>query len=99
MQVVNVTASSATVQWVVPYLAYTREQYEVSYGTARSTLDQSMLVVDSETNSSASNITYSVFFQDLTPNSVYFFQVRSTNTQGEILSNILALTTLEAGMY
>lgn len=99
VQVVNVTASSAIVQWVVAYLAYTQEHYEVSYGPARERLNQSRLVVNSETNSSTSNITYSVSFQDLIPNSVYFFQLRSTNTQGETLSNIMMLTTLEAGMH
>lgn len=96
---VNVTATSATVQWLVPYLAYTQEQYNVRYGTARDALDQSMLIMNSEHNISASNITYSVSLQDLTPNIVYFFRIHSTNTQGETLSNIMTLTTLEAGMY
>lgn len=99
VQVVNVTASSATVLWLVPYLTYTQEQYDVSYGSSRDSLDRSRLVTNSELNISASNITYSVSLQDLTPNSVYFFQIRSTNTQGETVSEIMTLTTLEAGMY
>ena len=97
MQVVNVTASSAIVQWLVPYLAYTQEQYNVSYGIARDTLNQSRLVMNLEPSLSASNITYSVPLQDLIPNSVYFFQIRSTNMQGVTLSNIMTLITLETG--
>lgn len=93
----NITAYSATVQWVIPHLTYTQEQYNVSYGTTRGLLDQSSVVMSSSADISASNITYDLSIQDLMPNSVYYFQLRSTNTQGTTTSIIMTFTTLEAG--
>lgn len=97
IQAITVTAYSATVQWMVSYIAYTQEQYSVNYGITRESLDQLSLVVSSSTDTSAANITYDVAVQDLTPNTVYFFQLRSMNTYESTLSAIMTFTTLEAG--
>lgn len=95
----NVTSYSATVQWVTPYLAYTQEQYSVKYGTARESLNQSSAVLSSASDISASNSTYSIPIQDLTPNTFYYIQLHSMNTYGEITSSIMTFTTAEAGKF
>lgn len=97
IQTVNVTADSATVQWLVPYLAYTQEQYTVNYGTARQLLDQSSQVLSSSTDLSAANTTYAISIADLTPNTVYYYQLLSVNSYGRTLSAIMTFTTSEAG--
>ena len=94
----NITSNSASVQWVIPYLAYTPEQYNINYGTARDSLDQSSPILASSTNISASNMTYSISIQELTPNRVYYFQLRSMNTYGVTTSAIMTLRTLESGI-
>lgn len=99
IRTVNVTADSATVQWVVPYLAYTQEQYSVSYGTARDSLDQSSPILSSTADISASNVTYNVSIQDLIPNTAYYFQLLSRNTFGMTTSATMTFTTMEAGNY
>lgn len=99
MKTVNITAYSATVQWVTPYLAYTPEQYVVSYGTMRESLNQRSPVLSSITDIAASNLTYDVFIPDLSPNTEYFYQVHSTNTYTTTASVIMNFTTLEAGKF
>ena len=93
----NITANSVAVQWVVPYLAYGQEQYNMSYGTARGSLSQSRLVSGNEVDVSALNITYNTSLEDLAPNTAYYIQIRSTNAIGDTLSETLEFTTLEAG--
>ncbi len=93
----NITSYSATVQWATPYLAYTQEQYNVNYGTARDSLDQTSPTLSSTTDISASNITYDMPLQDLAPNTAYYFQLHSMNTYETTTSGIMAFTTLEAG--
>lgn len=93
----NITAYSATVQWVTPYLAYTQEQYTVNYGTTIDSLTLSTPVLSSGTVPSAFNVTYDIAMQDLTPNTVYYFQLHSMNTYGQTTSTIMTFTTAEAG--
>lgn len=94
----NITAYSATVQWVTPYLAYTQEQYTVNYGTTIDSLTLSTPVLSSGTVPSAFNVTYDIAMQDLTPNTVYYFQLHSMNTYGQTTSTIMTFTTAEAGI-
>lgn len=91
------TGYSAAVEWVMPYLAYTQEQYTVNYGTSSGSLDQSSIAISSTSDVSAANLTYSVSIQDLTPNTVYYFQLSSMNTRGAIVSSVMTFTTSEAG--
>ena len=97
LQAVNITAYSVIVQWVVPYLNYTQEQYIVIYGISREILNLSSLTVASSTDISASNITYNTSMRGLIPNTAYYFQLRSINSFGTTLSEIMIFTTLEAG--
>ena len=97
VQTVNTTAYSTSVQWLVPYLTYTQEQYIVNYGTGRESLDTSSEVQGSTANISAVNVTYYVSLQELAPNTGYYYQIRSTNSRGSTLSPIMMFTTSEAG--
>lgn len=98
VQTVNITSTSVTVQWVVPHLSYTPEQYTINYGTARETLDQRSAVLSSHADISLSNTTYQLTLQGLAPNTNYFFQLRSMNSFGETTTEIMAFMTSEAGM-
>ena len=94
----NITSSSTIVQWVVPYLSYTPEQYTINYGTARETLDQRSATLSSTTDISATNTTYRISLQGLAPNTIYFFQLHSVNTHGETTAAVMMFMTSEAGM-
>ena len=98
VQTVNTTSSSTTVQWVVPYLSYTPEQYTIRYGTAEEMLDQRTTPLSSTTDIASVNTTYQLALQGLAPNTIYHFQLHSTNTFGETTTVIMTFTTSEAGM-
>ena len=97
IEVINVTAYSAITTWLVPYLTYTQERYNISYGLLRSTLSNSLLVIGSTIDNSISNMTYEAMLRNLIPNKVYYYQIRSTNSQGTTISEIMEFTTLETG--
>lgn len=97
VQTVNITSSSTTVLWVVPYLSYTPEQYTIYYGTTMDTLDLTSSVVSSTTDISATNTTYTISLKELTPNTVYFFQLHSVNTYGGTTTAVMTFTTSESG--
>lgn len=85
------------VEYVVPYLAYGQEQYTINYGAARESLTQSTPVLSPSADLTASNITYNISILDLTPNTVYYFQLHSTNVYRMTSSAIVSFRTLEAG--
>ena len=64
----------------------------VHYGTSVDTLDStSDLKLGS--NFTAINIKFSITLKDLMPNTMYFYRVNSTNTNGSVLSNIAIFIT------
>lgn len=97
VQIVNTSFSSVIVQWVVPYLAYTPEQYTIYYGTTRERLDLRSPSLSSNIDISASNTTYEIPLQALTPNTVYYYQLHSVNTYAETTTAVLMFVTSEAG--
>lgn len=97
MQATNITSYSATIEWVTSYLAYTQEQYRLSYGTDMESLDETSLGLSSSPDISASNVTYNIPIRGLIPNTVYYYQLRSENTYDTTLSGVMNFTTLEAG--
>ena len=98
VQTVNITSGSATVQWLIPYISYTPEQYAINFGTARETLVFRSPTLSSSMDISALNITYVLTLQGLAPNTVYFFQLQSVNTYGETTTPVVMFATLEAGI-
>ena len=97
VRTINISSSSATVQWVVPYLAYTPEEYTIHYGLDRESLDFASSTVYSTQDISAKNQSYENSLHDLAPNTMYYFMIHSENTFGEAMTPLMMLTTSEAG--
>ena len=87
-------ATTATVQWTVPLIAYTPETYRVSYSTG--SLTRQVLMsdpVESGADFDAVNQMFSVELTGLKPNTAYKYQVISSNTVGTNTSETKNLTT------
>ena len=99
MQATNVRvgstdATTATVQWTVPTIAYTPETYIVSYSTG--SLRHQVLMsdpVESGADFDAVNQMFSVELTGLEPNTAYNYQVISSNTENTITSASQSLNT------
>ena len=88
---------SATIYWTVTSIAFTPETYVVHYGTSMDRLD-SMSDVNTSTNFTAQNYKFSIQLNGLTPNTMYFYVVHSTNSNGTVFSQIANFTTESRGM-
>ena len=94
VRVVSADATTATVQWTVPLIAYTPETYVVSYSTG--SLRCQMLMsgpVECGADFDALNQMFSVELTGLKPNTAYNYQVISSNTVGTNTSETRTLTT------
>jgi len=96
---VRVTAYSVTIAWQVPILAYTQETYNISYGLTRLSLNNSLIILGSSVDSAMNNMTYEAVISNLVPNSMYYYQLHSINSQGITSSNIMDFRTQETGMF
>ena len=94
---VRITAYSATIIWRVPVLAYTQETYNISYGLTRLSLNNSLLIPGSRVDDATANMTHEAVISNLTPNSLYYYQLQSINSRGTISSNTMNFLTIEAG--
>ena len=97
---VNTTATSiryngAVINWIVTSIAYTPEQYTVLYGTSSNNLSQSSLVLNGSANFSITDAVLSLDLIDLTPDTMYYYRVRSNNTVGSTESDINNFRTKE----
>ena len=93
-RVISSDATTATVQWTVPLIAYTPETYRVSYSTGG--LKRQVLMsdpVESGADFDAEDQMFSVELTRLKPNTAYNYQVISTNTIGTNTSETKTLTT------
>ena len=64
----------------------------VHYGTSVDTLD-SMSDLKIGSNFTAINDKFAITLKDLMPNTMYFYLVNSTNTNGSVLSTVAIFTT------
>ena len=80
LMVTALASTSATVSWTVPMIAFTPETYRVKYGTERDNLESSSSPVQSGTNFSAVNLPFSVTVTGLTPQTVYYYQLVTSNS-------------------
>ena len=78
----DIKYNEATIQWTVPMLSYTPEEYTVYYGTSESSLTDTSAMVEGAIDFSSANQQYSVTITDLLFNTLYYFKVRATNTEG-----------------
>ena len=101
---VNTTATSiryngAVINWIVTSIAYTPEQYTVLYGTSSNNLSQSSLVLNGSANFSITDAMLSLDLIDLMHDTVYYYRVRSNNTEGTNESDINNFRTREKRKY
>lgn len=93
----NVLRTSASVSWRIPSFMY-QEQYYVEYGTDPSDLDQSTFPIESPSDTTITNMTYSRDLTGLEPSTVYYFRVVAVfNEVFKRYSEVAALRTKEIG--
>lgn len=72
--VTGVSISEATVSWRIPYFT-TPEQYYVAYGTDPNNLNLTSAILNSPTDTSLMDQTYTTTLTGLNPGSAYYIQV------------------------
>ena len=82
-----------TIQWTVPVIAYTPENYVVIYGTDMNTLDSLSETLYSGDNFTADNLTFSVELTGLRFTTEYHYQLVATNSFNSTSSDVLSFTT------
>lgn len=90
---VNIRYNSATIRWIVPSISYTPEEYVVLYGTVSTNMNTLSSVINGSTNFSITNSLLTVDLFDLTHDTVYYFSIRSTNTEGSTESGANSFKT------
>ena len=93
MTAINILHNEATIQWTVTSITYTPEQYIILYGIDESSLTQESDMVNGTMDFNSINDTYSVKITGLDYNTVYYYQVRSTNTEGATNSDVVMFQT------
>ena len=93
----TISSNSATVQWIVPIVAYTQETYAVNYGTSQSSLNLSSTEVTGSSDITATNQVYQLTLNGLEEDTTYFYQVVATNDVGSNSSEIATFTTSSSG--
>lgn len=83
----------AVIQWLVPEVAYTPENYTVIYGTDRTMLNYTSQIVLGTTDIKATNQAYLVTLTNLMSNTTYYYQVVAINNIGLNSSVIGELAT------
>ena len=91
IDVLDITATSARIQWTIPFIVSTQETYYVIYG-----LQPDALTLESPTQTSGPNVSrvYFQFLSDLDPAEIYYFRVIASNTAGMTGSDVESFTTL-----
>ena len=74
MGVYNVTIDSARVSWRIPSFI-TQEEYYVAYGSDPDNLNQTTTSVDSPTDTSLTDLSYSITLSNLDPGQFHYIQV------------------------
>ncbi|XP_019851636.1 PREDICTED: hemicentin-1-like [Amphimedon queenslandica] len=85
--------STALIQWTVPSIAYSPESYFIRYGTSRNNLNFKSSTLIGTQDLDAKDQTLSITLRYLTHDTLYYYQVVSTNTFGETNSVIYSLRT------
>ena len=94
VRVANVSSSSAIIQWTVPLISYTPEQYMVQFGLRQNMLNETSTTVDGNRNISVVNVTHALVLDVLLPGTTYYFRVIARNGFGSAQSSLGTLTTL-----
>ena len=78
---VTANTTTATISWVVPAIAYTRETYYVNYGTSADSLDGASIMVQGAADLQATGTSYSITLTELSPLTLYYYQVVARNSE------------------
>ena len=91
----DVRHNRATIQWTVPRIAYTPENYTVHFGTSPGSLIPFNQQLQSGDDFTATNIPFSLQLTGLSPGTTYYYQVVAMNSVGSTASVEQSLTTTE----
>ena len=92
--VANVSSNSAIIQWTVPLILYTPEQYMVQFGLRQNMLNETSTTVDGNQNISVVNETHTLVVDDLHSGTIYYFRVIARNGHGSVQSSLGTFMTL-----
>ena len=67
--------TQATISWVVTSVAYTLENYSISYGPSSDTLDMTNYLTEGSPNYTATNQAYSATITGLDPFTLYYYAI------------------------
>ena len=84
-----------TIQWTVPWIAYTPETYTVHFGTTPDSLTPFSQQLHSGNNFTATNLSFSVQLTGLAAGTTYYYQVEAMNSEGSNQSIVQQFTTSE----
>ena len=87
---------SVTIQWIIPYIAYTPEDYIVLYGKEVDELNERSDTISSD-DFTAINTLHTVMIVGLLPSTQYYFLIKSTNTYGSVSTEVMSFTTADGG--
>lgn len=93
----DITSTSATIGWRVERIIET-QSYVVNYGTSEDSLNSTSATVQSVTDISTVNATYSVDLTDLNIAATYYYQVVATLEDFTLESDIASFSTPEDGI-
>lgn len=95
IDVVHIASSSkqAEIQWLIPAINYTPENYTVIYGKDEALLNYSSDTVVGTSDIKETNQLYSITLENLEANTTYYYQVIARNSFGTNSSDVKMLIT------
>ena len=93
VNIVEFMSTSAFVEWTVPTVASSREQYVAMYGTDRNALIKISDLVQGLEDTSIDDQTYGIRLTSLIPSTTYFVRILAINNVGSTSSEIISFTT------
>ena len=98
MEFSDITLTTATVSWVVPYTP-TWQQYSIEYGLQPDVLDLNWGLLHSPVDLTLTDQQYSITMRGLTQGTEYFIRISSTFEYNRIYSELTSFLTIEPRMY
>ena len=92
-----ITYNSATVQWVATSIAYDLETYVVNFGAQPNNLNSSSDVIAGNRDITAIGQVHSTTLTGLQDETVYYYQVVASNSDGSNTSETSQFTTAPQG--
>lgn len=88
----TLSAENAEISWLIPFVAYTPENYTVVYGRDPGLLNYSSDLVVGSDDITRANQMFSVTLNGLLANTTYYYQVTARNSIGTNSSNVEEIT-------